>query len=181
MKYSGRSNRRSYPAFPLLPSSPGPFRRSEIKQSRKETETMKTHASPRSASSTSWIPVHAAFGLVGLIWALTGWSNSLAQAPSAPTNLQWSLAQTGEATPNTSAQLSYKIIERPDHRYGYDIVANGNVIIHQTSVPAVPGNQGFETEDGATKVALLVIEKIREGEMPPTVSSQEMKQLKAIK
>jgi len=54
-------------------------------------------------------------------------------------------------------------------------------MIHQTSVPALPGNEGFKTREAATKVALLVIEKIKKGEMPPTISIDEMKKLKVIK
>ena len=54
-------------------------------------------------------------------------------------------------------------------------------MIHQTSAPAVSGNEGFKTKEDATKVALLVIEKIRKGEMPPTISIDEMKKLNVLK
>ena len=54
-------------------------------------------------------------------------------------------------------------------------------MIHQTSAPALPSNEGFKTKDDATKVALLVIEKIKKGEMPPTISIDEMKKLNVIK
>ena len=54
-------------------------------------------------------------------------------------------------------------------------------MIHQTSAPALPGNKGFKTKADATKVALLVIEKIKKGEMPPTISIDEMKKLGVIK
>ena len=39
----------------------------------------------------------------------------------------------------------------------------------------------LKTKDDVTKVALLVIEKIRKGEMPPTISIDEMKTLSVIK
>ena len=87
--------------------------------------------------------------------------------------------------PETSAyantKLTYKIIDAPNHTYGYDVFGDGKLMIHQTSVPALPGNEGFKTKDDATKVALLVIEKIRKGEMPPTISIDEMKTLSVIK
>jgi len=54
-------------------------------------------------------------------------------------------------------------------------------MIHQTSVPALPRNEGFKTKEDATTVALLVIEKIKKGEMPPTISIDEMKNLGVIK
>ena len=53
-------------------------------------------------------------------------------------------------------------------------------MIHQTSAPALPGNEGFKTKEDATKIALLVIEKIRKGEMPPTISIDEMKKLGVV-
>jgi hypothetical protein len=45
----------------------------------------------------------------------------------------------------------------------------------------MPGNEGFKTKADAEKVAKLVIDKIKRGEMPPTVSVEEMKKLQVIK
>ena len=59
--------------------------------------------------------------------------------------------------------------------------ADGRLIIHQNIIPAMPGNEGFKTKADASKVAQLVIGKIKKGEMPPTVTIEEMKKLKVIK
>ena len=83
--------------------------------------------------------------------------------------------------PDAHATLTYQIIDAPEHTYGYDVFGDGRLMIHQTSVPALPGNEGFKTKEDATKVALLVIEKIKKGEMPPTISIDEMKTLNVIK
>ena len=104
-----------------------------------------------------------------------------AQAPSAPAQPDSSAAKFPEATAYASTKLTYKIIDAPKHTHGYDVFADDRLMIHQTSVPALPGNEGFKTKEDATKVALLVIEKIKKGEMPPTVSIDEMKQLNVIK
>ena len=53
-------------------------------------------------------------------------------------------------------------------------------MIHQTSAPGLPGNEGFKTKTDAEKVAQLVIDKIEKGEMPPTISIDEIKKLNAI-
>ena len=53
--------------------------------------------------------------------------------------------------------------------------------IHQPSIPGMPGNDGFKTKADAEKVAQLVIKKIKKGEMPPTVTVEEMKKMKVIK
>src|SRR5690348_17003119 len=80
-----------------------------------------------------------------------------------------------------TAKLTYKIIDAPGKTYCYDVYAGNRVIIHQPSAPGLPGNKGFKTKAAAVKVALLVISKIKKGEMPPTVSVEEMKKLKVIK
>lgn len=80
-----------------------------------------------------------------------------------------------------NTKLSYKIIDAANHTYGYDVYADGRLMIKQKSIPAMPGNEGFKTKADAEKVAQLVIGKIKKSEMPPTVSVEEMKKLKVIK
>jgi Domain of unknown function (DUF4907) len=105
-----------------------------------------------------------------------------AQGPSARTQPDRSVAKFPEASAYVRTKLTYKVVDAPRYTYGYDIFADdGKLLIHQTSIPALPGNDGFQTKEDAIKIALLVIEKIRKGEMPPTISIQEMKQLNALK
>ena len=104
-----------------------------------------------------------------------------AQPPSAPAQPDSSAANFPAASAYANTKLTYKIIDAPKHTYGYDVFADGRLMIHQTSAPALPGSEGFKTKEDATKVALLVIEKIKKGEMPPTISIDEMKKLKVIK
>ena len=104
-----------------------------------------------------------------------------AQTPSAPAQPNSSTAKFPEASAYANTKLTYKVIDAPKQTYGYDVFADGRLMIHQTSAPALPGNEGFKTREDATKVALLVIEKIRKDEMPPTISINEMKKLKVIK
>lgn len=79
-----------------------------------------------------------------------------------------------------ATSLTYKVIEAAGKTYGYDIFSNSKLMIHQPSVPGMPGNSGFKTRQGAESVAQLVVKKIKNGEMPPTVTIEEMKKLKAI-
>ena len=105
----------------------------------------------------------------------------LAQTPSAPAQSGSSAAKFPEASAYAKTKLTYKLIAAPNHTWCYDVFADGRLMIHQTSAPALPGNEGFKTKEDATKVALLVIEKIKKGEMPPTISIDEMKKLNVIK
>jgi hypothetical protein len=88
-------------------------------------------------------------------------------------------AQQGPAFPktDTNTKLSYQLIELPDHSYGYDIYNADKLMIHQPSVPGAPGNKGFKTKADAGNVAKLVMTKIKKGEMPPSVTTDELKKL----
>jgi len=86
-----------------------------------------------------------------------------------------------QASTYANTKLTLKIIDAPNHTYGYDVLADGRLVIHQKSIPATPGNEGFKTKADASKVAQLVIDKIKKGEMPPIVTIEEMKKLKVIK
>jgi hypothetical protein len=90
-------------------------------------------------------------------------------------------AKFPDANAFAHTKLTYKIIDAPNKTFGYDIYADGKLMIHQTSIPAMPGNDGFKAKADAEKVAQLVIKKIKKGEMPPTVSVEEMQKLKVIK
>lgn len=78
------------------------------------------------------------------------------------------------------ANITAKIIPAEGNTWGYDILVEGERFIHQPSKPGLPGNRGFATKEKAQKVANLTIQKMKKGEMPPSVSIAEMKQLKAI-
>ncbi len=75
------------------------------------------------------------------------------------------------------AGFSYQVIPSESNTYGYDIYKDGKLIIHQTSVPALPGNKGFKTQALAAAVAEAVIEKINKGEMPPTITTEELEKM----
>ena len=74
-----------------------------------------------------------------------------------------------------NAKLTYKIIPAPNNTWCYDIFKDGSMCIHQNSIPGVAGINGFTTKEKAEKVAQLVVKKIQNVEMPPTVSQEEMK------
>ena len=79
-----------------------------------------------------------------------------------------------------SISIDYKIISSANHTWGYDIYKGGKKIIHQSCVPGMPGQDGFSNKLQAKKTARLVIKKIKQGEMPPTVTPEELKDLKVI-
>lgn len=80
----------------------------------------------------------------------------------------------------TDSSLTYKIIPSVQNTWGYDIYRNRKLFIHQPSIPGVAGNKGFKTKEDAGTVARLVMAKIRKGEMPPSVTINEMQKIRVL-
>ena len=78
------------------------------------------------------------------------------------------------------ANITSKIIPSEGSTWGYDIYVEGKRFIHQLSKPGLSGNSGFATKAQAQKVADLIIQKLKKGQMPPSVSVEERKQVRAL-
>src|SRR5690242_10648688 len=94
-----------------------------------------------------------------LLLAFHGRSSSSPADSSARYRMQDTAITAQDDHPADS--LLYIIIPGVDHTYGYDIFRNGRRVIHQPSIPCLPGVAGFSTKRRAQKVAVLVMEKIR--------------------
>jgi len=75
---------------------------------------------------------------------------------------------------------TYTVISTMNHTWCYDIYKEKKMFIHQASIPGMHGNKGFKSKSDAEKVARLVIEKLKNGEMPPSVTTDEMKKLNVL-
>jgi hypothetical protein len=78
------------------------------------------------------------------------------------------------------ATLQHFVIKADSSTYGYSIYIDGKLYIQQTTIPAMPGGRGFSSIATAEKAAALVIKKIKEGELPPTLTVEELRQRKII-
>lgn len=107
-----------------------------------------------------------------------------AQVQKMPTGLPPATEQKGVQFPSgaafTKSVITYTLLPGINQTWGYDILVDKRMMIHQPTLPGLPGNQGFKTRAAAISVARLVISKMKKGEMPPSVSIEEMKKLKAI-
>lgn len=92
---------------------------------------------------------------------------------------QYKNQKTENITNNKS--YSFEIILNKDKTFGYKILVDGKVMINQESMPAVPGNKGFPRKIDAERMADLVILKITNGVMPPTITVHEVDSIKAFK
>lgn len=92
-----------------------------------------------------------------------------------------------EPTTNKDVEIEFTIFDNTEveneieiNGFGYDIYLNGKHYVHQPTIPAISGNQGFKTKEQAQRVAELVVHKIRNNILPPSVSIAELDSLNAL-
>lgn len=59
--------------------------------------------------------------------------------------------------------------------WGYNILADGRVLIHQDAIPGQADTKGFKTKPQAEAMARLVIHKLRKRNGMPSVTNEEVK------
>ncbi len=64
-------------------------------------------------------------------------------------------------------------MEGPNSGWGYEIYHTNKLLIRQQHIPGVPGEQYFRSEKEASRIAELVIEKLKKGQSP-TVEISEL-------
>lgn len=99
--------------------------------------------------------------------------NSCNNSPAAQDQNAAEMAKKGMVPVNAS-------IFKTDKGWGYSIIIDNKLFIRQDIIPAVEGNQGFATKEDATKVAELVLNKMKNKEKP-IVKKEDLKQLGIIK
>ena len=99
---------------------------------------------------------------------------------SAQMHVKDTSARHPEPPQYANAKFEWKIIDAPNNTHGYEIYADGKLLVHQTSVPALPGVNGFKTKIDAQNCAKYIIAKIEKGEFPPAVTEEELKKIRVI-
>lgn len=62
---------------------------------------------------------------------------------------------------------------KTNNGWGYNIMVDNKIFIHQENIPAFAGNQSFTSKDDAIKTANLVIKKLVAGNFP-SLSAEEI-------
>jgi hypothetical protein len=86
-----------------------------------------------------------------------------------------------QKNPYANAEITTKIIPSANNTFGYDILLFGRPLVHQPHIPGLPGNEGFSTKEKAQTVAEFVVKKIRNSEMPPTVTIEDLNTIGVLK
>jgi hypothetical protein len=103
-------------------------------------------------------------------------ATNILTAPAAPDSL--TSLPVADSTPVKT--YHYEVFKQPDNSFGYDIYSGAKKVIHQPNIPGQPGSKGFVTKDAATKVAGFVVNKLQKNIFPPTISTEELKQLRVL-
>lgn len=82
--------------------------------------------------------------------------------------------------PYENSEITVEVFKE-GNGFGYDILIDGQIYVHQPTIPAIGGNQTFKSSSDAQRAADLVISKIRQGILPPTVSIEELQTIGVIK
>ncbi len=86
-----------------------------------------------------------------------------------------------QENPYAKAEITIQIIPSANNTFGYDILLYKRILVHQPNMPVLPGNEGFSTKEKAQTVAEFVVKKIRNNEMPPTVTMEDLNALGVLK
>ena len=86
-----------------------------------------------------------------------------------------------QKNPYANAEITIRIIPSVNNTLGYDILLYGRPLVHQPNIPGLPGNEGFSTKERAKTVAEFVVKKIRNNEMPPTVTIEDLNNMGVLK
>ena len=85
--------------------------------------------------------------------------------------------------PYENADLSVEVFKVDSVEYngsrgwGYDIMIDGKIFIHQPNIPAIMGNNGFSSEEKAITAGEFIISKIKNNIFPPSVTPEELDSL----
>lgn len=74
--------------------------------------------------------------------------------------------------------ITTKIFKGTDG-WGYDILVGDSLFIHQEFVPALPGQKGFAEQGQAEKTAALIINKMKENQLP-AITTFELEKISSL-
>src|SRR5436305_4196449 len=72
---------------------------------------------------------------------------------------------------------TFAVFSAPGSGYGFNILIDEKILIHQPFIPAAQGNKSFTSKSDAAKAAMLMLFKLKQHQMPPTISITELDSL----
>lgn len=81
-----------------------------------------------------------------------------------------------------TSQSEYTVIpvEYPGTGWGYQILQDGKLAIDQKHIPVIQGYRGFSSKEKAEKTGNFIVEKMKSGIFPPTLTEEELDSLEVL-
>lgn len=73
--------------------------------------------------------------------------------------------------------ITYHVFSNPDSTYGYDVLKNGKILVHQPTVPGRTPEKGFISRNDAAKTGRLAVSKAKKYEGPPQITEEDLKRM----
>lgn len=74
-------------------------------------------------------------------------------------------------------EYSWLLLENSDGTYGYEVLKSGDLVVSQPNIPGEGGTSGFKSKTQAAAAAELVISKLEQNILPPSISEKELKKI----
>lgn len=87
------------------------------------------------------------------------------------------LACNTKSTKAQNKDITYKVFELENGKWGFQIDVKGKPYIYQNTVPVVEGYKSFQTKEDALKTAEFMVEKIKKEGGLPSISIEEIQSL----
>lgn len=72
------------------------------------------------------------------------------------------------------------IVEYPNVGWGYQILQDGKLAIDQKHIPVIQGYRSFSSKEKAEKTGNFIVQKMKKGIFPPTLTEQELDSLEVL-
>lgn len=82
-----------------------------------------------------------------------------------------------ETEQSKPSEWTYEVVSISDGNWGYQLFQHGKMVINQTTIPSVQGNNAFDSEEKAERTAKHILHKLENGIFPPTVDQKELEEL----
>ena len=117
-----------------------------------------------------------------ILFVCTGLYNAVLASNilSKPAVNHFTLPLSGADSTPAVKTYHFQVFKQANNSFGYDVYSGPKKMIHQETIPGQPGNTGFTTAAAANKVAGLVVSKLQQNIFPPTVSTEELRQLHVL-
>jgi len=88
--------------------------------------------------------------------------------------------EPAQEAPPKKTEYTVATFQNETKDWGYEIIVDGKLFIHQAHIPAQQGIKGFSTEEKALKTGNFMVYKLNMGMDMPTVNLAELDSLKVL-